>query len=183
MWLKTLIKKERKMKIFNLNNNKVDFDVSLLIIPEFKKLWDGDKTKTKDVAFKKFAYIYFLIDSNSPYSNFPLDKRKELLLKDMFKGEFKEDAELLQACKKYADLSVTPTQNLLFTVKNKINEIADFLNNTSADIETINSILKVIESTSKLISQLTILEDAVNKEKSADSEKRSGAKRTRKYED
>jgi len=39
------------MKIFNLANNKVSFDTSLLLVPEFKTLWEKDKSKTKDLAF------------------------------------------------------------------------------------------------------------------------------------
>ena len=171
------------MKIFDLVNNKINFDSSLLIVPEFKNLWDKDKTKTKDYAFKQFAYIYFICDSNSPYSNFPEDKRKEIVGKDMFKDEIKINSDLLEAIKKYNDLSESPTQRLLSSVKSKIDGVATFLNNTDINEDSLVSVLKAIESTSKLVSQLATLEDAVNKEKATDSTRRAGEKRTRKYED
>jgi len=171
------------MKIFNLANNKVVFDTELLLIPEFKALWDADKNKTKDLAFKQFAYIYFIIDSGSPYSNFPEHKRKELVGKDIFKGEVKETPGLKAAMDKYVQMSESPTQRLLTSVKSKIDDVASFLKNTEITEDSLAPVLKAIESTSKLVSQLATLEDAVNKEKATDATRRAGEKRTRKYED
>jgi hypothetical protein len=171
------------MKIFNLANNKVVFDTELLLIPEFKALWDADKNKTKDLAFKQFAYIYFIIDSGSPYSNFPEHKRKELVGKDIFKGEVKETPALKVAMDKYVQMSESPTQRLLTSVKSKIDDVASFLKNTEITEDSLAPVLKAIESTSKLVSQLATLEDAVNKEKATDATRRAGEKRTRKYED
>lgn len=171
------------MKLFNLVNNKIEFDTSLLIIPEFNKIWVSDKSKDKDKAFKQFAVIYFMVDSNSPYSNFPLESKKAMIFKDMFKGEITETEDLKNAINKYTLLSETPTQRLLMSVKMKIDDIANFLNNSETNEETLPSILKAIESTSKLVGQLAILEDAVNKEKSSVKDKRTGERRTRLYED
>jgi len=171
------------MKIFNLANNKVVFDTELLLVPEFKELWEADKSKTKDLVFKQFAYIYFIIDSGSPYSNFPVHKRKEFVGNDIFKGEVKETPALKVAMDKYILMSETPTQRLLSSVKGKIDDVANFLKNTDITEDSLGPVLKAIESTSKLVSQLSTLEDAVNKEKSTDATKRSGEKRTRKYED
>jgi hypothetical protein len=171
------------MKIFNLANNKVSFDTSLLLVPEFKTLWEKDKSKTKDLAFNQFAYIYFVVDSASPYSNFPEHKRKEIVGKDLFKGQVQENADLKLAMNKYIELSESPTQRLLSSVKGKIDDVAGFLKNTDITEDSLGPVLKAIESTSKLVAQLSTLEDAVNKEKAADSTKRTGEKRTRKYED
>jgi hypothetical protein len=171
------------MKLFNLVNNKIEFDTSLLIIPEFNKIWVSDKSKDKDKAFKQFAVIYFMVDSNSPYSNFPLESKKTMVFNDMFKGEVNETADLKNAMLKYTLLSETPTQRLLMSVKMKIDGIANFLNNSETNEETLPAILKAIESTSKLVGQLSILEDAVNKEKASAKDKRTGEKRTRLYED
>jgi hypothetical protein len=171
------------MKIFDMADNKVVFDSALLMVPEFKKLWDEDKSKTKDIAFKQFAYIYFICDSGSPYANFPDEKRKEAVAKDMFKGEVKETPNLHAAMQKFKELAETPTQRLLTSVKKKIDQIATYLDTTVYDDDNSSSQLKSIESTSKLVAQLAVLEDAVNKEKATANTKRSGEKRTRKYED
>lgn len=171
------------MKIFNLANNKIVFETELLLVPEFKALWEADKSKTKDLVFKQFAYIYFMIDSGSPYSNFPEYKRKEFIGKDIFKGEIKETPLLKDAMGKYIELSESPTQRLLTSVKGKIDDVANFLKNTDITEDSLAPVLKAIESTSKLVSQLSTLEDAVNKEKATDATRRAGEKRTRKYED
>jgi hypothetical protein len=171
------------MKIFDLVDNKVTFDTAILLVPEFKTLWDKDKTKNKDLAFKQFLYIYFIMDSASPYSNFPEEKKKVAVAQDLLKGEVTDTPELKVAMDKYRELSETPTQRLLNSVKYKIDEIAQYLQNTPYTDDNATAQLKSIESTSKLTAQLTILQDAVNKEKSTASEKRSGEKRTRKYED
>lgn len=170
------------MKIFDLVDNKVKFDTSLLLVPEFKTLWSKDKSRDKDLAFKQFAYIYFIVDPSSPYSNFPYDKRKEIIKKDLFKNELEETPELKAAMSKYEELSETPTQRLLNAVKHKIDEIADYLKSTPYTDDNATAQLKSIESTSKLTAQLIILQEAVNKEKSS-NEQISGNKRVRKYED
>lgn len=170
------------MKIFDLVDNKVKFDTSLLLIPEFKTLWSKDKSKDKDLAFRQFAYIYFIVDSSSPYSNFPLQKRKEYVKRDLFKDQLEETPELQAAMDKYSELSETPTQRLLNSVKYKIDEIAAYLKSTPYTDDNAAAQLKSIESTSKLTAQLAILQEAVNKEKSS-NEKVAGDKRVRKYED
>ena len=171
------------MKIFNLANNNIVFDEALLLIPEFEALWKKDTSKTKELAFKQFAYIYFIYDSASPYSNFPEHKRIELVSKDMLKGEVKNNEQLKAAVQKFLEMSETPTQRLLASVKSKIDDVARYLTDTEIDNKSLPPILKTIESTSKLVSQLSTLEDAVNKEKASNSTRRSGEKRTRKYED
>ena len=94
-----------------------------------------------------------------------------------------ENADLKLAMNKYIELSESPTQRLLSSVKGKIDDVAGFLKNTDITEDSLGPVLKAIESTSKLVAQLSTLEDAVNKEKAADSTKRTGEKRTRKYED
>lgn len=171
------------MKIFDLADNRVIFDPALLLVPEFKQLWAKDKSKNKDMAFKQFMYIYFIMDTASPYANFPEDKRKNAVANDMLKGEVTETADLKAAIALYKELSETPTQRLLISVKGKIDDLANFLKATPVTEDSLQPILKAIESTSKLVAQLAVLEDAVNKEKSTANTKRSGEKRTRKYED
>jgi hypothetical protein len=84
---------------------------------------------------------------------------------------------------KYIEMSESPTQRLLTSVKGKIDDVANFLKNTDITEDSLAPVLKAIESTSKLVSQLSTLEDAVNKEKATDATRRAGEKRTRKYED
>jgi hypothetical protein len=59
------------MNIFvydNVNNRLEINEPEILLIKEFKSLFDKDKTKTKTQLWKELTYIYLAIDWKSPYS-------------------------------------------------------------------------------------------------------------------
>ena len=71
------------MRIFQQKDNNIIVSPEVLTIPEFSAIWKADKTKDKVEAFKAFTYIYHTVDYNSPYSNYPKDKKDESIKQDM----------------------------------------------------------------------------------------------------
>lgn len=64
------------MKFFEYKDFKLYLNTpELLLIPEFKKLLDVDKSKDKSKAFKQFTYIYLMKDWKSPYIDFEESER------------------------------------------------------------------------------------------------------------
>jgi hypothetical protein len=49
-------------------------------IPEFKKLWDADKSEDKSQYAKELAYIYHMCEYDSPY--YDLEDKQEKVIKD-----------------------------------------------------------------------------------------------------
>lgn len=156
----------------------------VLEIPEFKVLWDRDKSKTKDTVFKEFKYIYYTEDVSSPFADYPQSQKEGLIINDVFgKAKFKVDEAITLAANKFRLLSETPTQALLKAVKGKISDLSAYLKTTAVNEDSVSSILKVIESTSKLVGQLSILQDSVNKETEEAKQKVRGSKKIGMFED
>lgn len=71
------------MKLFDFENNKLTiYQPTVLLIKEFRDVWEMDKSKNKDTAFKMFAYAYLLCDWQSPLKDMEDSERKEFALID-----------------------------------------------------------------------------------------------------
>ena len=55
------------MKLFRYEGYKVVISEEALILSPFKKIWDRDKSKSKDKAIMELGYIYFFCDPRSDY--------------------------------------------------------------------------------------------------------------------
>lgn len=153
------------MKVFQQKDNQVIVSPEVLTIPEFSTIWKADKTKDKVEAFKAFTFIYHYIDYNSPYSSYPRDKKEETIKKDMLgDSKFKITQPIQDALLKYKELQETPLQRLLQAARNKIDDIATYLNDTSVDDESIKLILEVYKNISLAVGNFDKLQQAVEKE-------------------
>ena len=119
--------------MFNLVNNKVQPEPEVLLIPEFKYIWESYDVEE---AMSILAYIYFIEDYSSPYKK--SYNGKDLIEKvstDLFPKGFKETKEIIEARIKYKELKTTFSMKLMEGVEKQVKEITDFLNNTSlADV-------------------------------------------------
>lgn len=154
------------MNIFQLINNNVVVSAEVLTIPHFNKIWKADKSKDKNDAYKQFTYIYHKSDYNSPYSNFPEDKKEEMIKADILGDKnFNPSNEVIEAVEKYKQLQETPLQRLLQAVKNKVDDIATYLEGTSIDDDNIKTIMDAFGKISTTVSNFDKLQQAVEKEK------------------
>jgi hypothetical protein len=172
------------MKILNLVDGEVKIDPEILVIPEFDAVWKTDKTKDKHKAFETFTYIYHCCDLASPYANFPMGKREEAVRQDLISDKtWKETKEIKSARAKFIEMSTTPLQRLLSASQRKIDEIAQFLDETPVDVDTVASVLKIMNDLSKTVNQFAALNETVTKEQKANSTKRRGEKSSALFED
>ena len=153
-------------KIFDLVNNNVVVNPEVLTVPQFSTIWSKDKTKDKVNAFKAFTYVYHMSDWNSPYANFPQKKREEVVKTDcMGDSLYTPTQEVIDAINKYKELQETPLQRLLQSAKNKVDDIATYMESTSIDDDNIKIILDAFSKISTTISNFDKLQQAVQKEK------------------
>lgn len=170
------------MKIFNLKDYNIIVEPEVLLVPEFKVIWDKDKSKHKEEAYKWFTYIFMLTDFSSPYSNLPHNKKELEIKKSILRDEkIKIPDYVVEAKQKYIELSELPTQRLLDTVNFKLDEIDNYLRNNEFNDDNADTQNKIMERIAKYIGQREVLEDAVSKEKSKGSVRRGG-KATRLFE-
>jgi hypothetical protein len=165
------------MKVFEIVENNVTLNPDILNIPCFKVIYDRDKDKNKVNALKDLSFIYHMSDNNSIYADFP-KQEKENRIKVDFKIEldYANDLEIQEAINTYKSFIETPKQRLLQAAKNKIDEFADFMNNTKVDVDSADTILKIFKDISTTIANFDKLEEAVKKEKESNNSKVRGNK-------
>lgn len=180
------------MGLFKLENNKVVIDLEARIIPEFRNLIAYDKDRFKKQALKEFAYIYFMYDYKSFYSNYSSEDRHNKLIKELELGKDWKVHKILQsAIDKYIELQETPTIKTLKATKEAlltaskvieklrevINKSLDELENNSDMEEILTNVEKLLKISSTLpttVNTLQQLEKKVKEEQLGDSKIRGG---------
>lgn len=89
----------------NVNNRLELNEPEILLIREFKALYNRDKSKNKARLWKELTYIYLAIDWKSLYSQYSEQERHTEALSDsgITETEF-NDPIFREACRKYKSL-------------------------------------------------------------------------------
>lgn len=163
------------MKLFELVSNQPVISVEGLLIPEFKKIYERDKSKDKSIAFKQLTYIYFKTDYKSLYLSFPEEDREERLLED-FIGDKKwiPDTDILKAIEKYKVFQNTPTMRFLQSNQKVMESISKYFNEVDWDKEDtsgkskydITKVSNAVKQAGGIIDNIEKLKDKVAKEQS-----------------
>lgn len=107
------------LRLFDYNNEKMKVVINepdILLISEFKDLFDNERNKTKEDktgekksrTFRELTYIYLAIDWRSPYKEWSEREKHELALKDaqITQEEF-DDPIFRAACRKFKAMQET----------------------------------------------------------------------------
>ena len=97
------------MKLFKYEVYEVRIAPEALTLKPFKKLWDRDKSKTKDTAITELSFLYFYCDPRSDYQYIKDDEDR---LDAVRKGEglpddWKPDTILKEAIEFYSSFDTT----------------------------------------------------------------------------
>lgn len=200
------------MKIFNVKDGELIIEPELLTIEEFKKIWDWDRAASKSYAMKELAVVYHMADMNSPYANYPEDKRFELIRKDILKNDTRLVLRLKDAIVKYKELNETPAEKSIKELRETLESLRNIVSIFRVNIEsklkdkdldeviqvnrngTVVTKLNILNANlrdlldnaikiPKVIEQLAELELKVQMEKTADSGRVRGGKEVGMYED
>jgi|JI10StandDraft_1071094.scaffolds.fasta_scaffold70734_3 hypothetical protein len=160
------------MSIFQLENNVVKISPEVISIPEFKEIWDRDKSKEKGKAYKEIAYVYFMADYKSPYTAYPPGEREDKIKSDFIRDEsWVRDDKVNAAIKKYEELQQTPTLRLLMSAKFAAEKLSEFFRTQDPEHRNYTSNL---EKLGKIIESLDKLEERVKKEETNQNRVRGG---------
>lgn len=161
------------MKLFELDNNYPILQAELLMVPEFKKIWSRDKSKSKDTAKTELAYIYFMFDIKSPYLAYSDEEMEERICKDLFgKEAYKPDPDLMKAIEKFLEMAETPSTGLLKDARSAVSEVRKFLrtvdlserNKMGMPIYKPKEVTSALGDLDKVVDNLQKIEERINKE-------------------
>lgn len=200
------------MNIFDIKDGNLIISSEILTIPEFKKIWDWDRAASKSYAMKELAVVYHMADINSPYANYPEDKRFKLIRKDILKNDTQYVLRLKEAVTKYLELNETPSEKSVKELRETLESMRSIISIFRKNIEeklahtdldevvqvnrngTVVTKLNILNSNlkdlldnaarmPKLIEQLSELEEKIKLNKVANSGKVRGGKEIGMYED
>lgn len=114
--------------MFNYNDkDEIIPDPMLMLVPEFKKIWDRDPSKNKIKAKQEFGYIYFIADYKSEYNTFGLEK-EESIAKDIMKDKkYIPDGIVVEAIEKYEKLQLTSSMRYLRSIRMTVDSLIAYL--------------------------------------------------------
>lgn len=148
-------------ELFEVKNNEVVFAPQVLVIGEFKDLWDRDKSKNKEIANKELAFIYYAIDFRSIYTSYFGDEKIERIKRDIrLPKTWKPDVKVNLAIDKYNELSRTQSMGLLEDAEFAVEKLRDYFK--QVDLIKTDPTGKPLFAAKDLIANLKNLGDVIS---------------------
>lgn len=156
------------MRLFKYEGYEVRVAPEALTLKPFKKLWDRDKTKTKEKVMAEFSFIYFYCDPRSDYQYITDDDDRLAAVKE---GEglpksWKPDAELQSAVDFYKTFD-TSSAILLRAAQEGVDKVQKALKNfdlADCDAKSLKDYMSVLKMVPEVASMLKDAEKSLNDE-------------------
>jgi len=153
---------------FTIEGGNISVIPEVLLIKEFKELWDRDKAVNKDSAYLDFAFIYHTMDLRSPYRSYTADERDDVVAKDIYGKKHKKDNLIEDARKKYIELNRSKSALLLEDTYNAVDKLREYFQEVSLTKKDKNG--KPIYSSKDLVSNMKAISDVIKSLKSLEKE-------------
>ena len=148
-------------QLFDIVGNTITIKPESLVVPEFRKIWERDKTKDKKKAFNEISYIVFLCNKSdkNPYKNYSETDRIEMLKKDF--NIDKLDDLIIEGINKYKKLKITRYERVVNAALDSLEDIEGYYLGIKEQDKTkfdINEYLGSMEKLGKAVKSLRELE-------------------------
>lgn len=161
------------MRLFKYEGYEVRVAPEALTLKPFKKLWDRDKSKTKDTAIQELSFLYFYCDPRSDYQYIIDDEDRLAAVKEGegFSDKWKPDEDLLKAAEFYKSFD-TPSAILLRSAMVAVDKVQKKLIDVDLDatddkgkpVVPLNTYLAAIKLIPEVATMLKDAEIAINDE-------------------
>ncbi len=171
------------MRLFELVNGQPVITLEALLIPQFAKIQNRDKTKDKSKSFKEFCYIYFSTDFKSLYLSIDAEVRSTKLAEDfMGDSKWKPDKDILDACDKFKEFQHTPSMRFLDANIFAMESMAKYFRNINWDEANdrgipkykITEVSTAVKNAGGIIDNIEKLREKVAKEQSLSKDQYRG---------
>ena len=174
------------MRAFDIIGDRVTFHTEFLAVPEFRAIWDRDRTKGKGRATKELSFIAFLCDNTpvNPYMGYSEEIREDILKEDFIgDSKWEPDDLVLQGIRKLNSLFETPSSRLLAGALVAADQLAGWFKNidfTKLDeagkqVYSARELSSNLGAVGNIIKSLKQLEKQVRQEQLDDSTARGGS--------
>lgn len=159
--------------LFDIVGNTITIKAESLVVPEFRKIWERDKTKDKKKAFNEISYIVFLCDKSdkNPYKNYSEIDRMVMLKKDFSIDNI--DDLISEGIEKYKKLKTTRYERVVNAALDSLEDIEDYYLSIKEQDKTKFDITEYLGSMEKLGKAIKSLREL---EKQLESDRTEGSK-------
>lgn len=142
-------------RILTVQEDQVVIDEVILGIPEFKEVWEAYKNVSP------FQYMWAMWDPESPYLNYSQFDREAEVLKD-FPPELyhPSDPVMIDATRRCEELYYSPIRRLLDGAKSAVENLSEYLNNTSITDGRDGNFTQVVNALKSLTSIIKAYQEA-----------------------
>lgn len=161
------------VKLFTYEGSKMVIDPEALLLKPFRRIWERDRSRGKDLAMMELGFIYFMCDPRSDYQYIVnlSDREREIKLGEGLPEDWKPDEELREAMDFYSSFKPTAS-SLLEDTNIAVDKVRSFLrdidlyatDDKGKPIYTINSVTSAIKLIPSLVRDLHEAEKAIKTE-------------------
>lgn len=177
------------MKLIKIENYSLQIADEALLIKPIRKLYNQDRSASKEQFYKQMSYLYFMVDPRSTYSYIlnEEDRAKEIIAQEGLDKDFKPSPLLQEAMEIYRKHTVTPSQELLNAALTAAHTVSNFLKKPDIleDVDDkgkpkyqISSITAALKNVEGIVSSLQNLQKKVESELTEQSKARGSQELT-----
>jgi hypothetical protein len=177
------------MKLIKIENYSLQIADEALLIKPIRKLYNQDRSASKEQFYKQMSYLYFMVDPRSTYSYIlnEEDRAKEIIAQEGLDKDFKPSPLLQEAMEVYKKHTVTPSQELLNAALTAAHTVSNFLKKPDIleDVDDkgkpkyqISSITAALKNVEGIVSSLQNLQKKVESELTEQSKARGSQELT-----
>ena len=117
------------MKLIKIENFSLQIADEALLIKPIRKLYNQDRSASKEQLYRQMSYLYFMVDPRSTYSYIlnEEERAKEIIAQEGLDKDFKPSPLLQEAMEVYKKHTVTPSQELLNAALRAAHTVSEFL--------------------------------------------------------
>lgn len=170
-------------KVFDYNKGQIEVRPEVMMVSEFKALWDRDKDQLKTKAYKELFYVYCMCDYSSPYNGYSPYEKEGRVKQDCFKDDkYVIDKPIKDAMAKYIKLTETTNLRLLRSARSAAEKLGvyfdlvnfDELDSQGRPLYNAKDLADNLKKVGDIVDSLSKLEVQVKKEQLESSVIRGG---------
>lgn len=145
------------MELFDIENGKIQLNPNSLYIPEFRKLYERDKSEMKHRAMNDIGYVTYLcsFSSKNPYNAYAHTIREQHVRKDTIKCA--PDELIKKAVDRYRIMQKTASSKLVENAIKASDVLAEYFGEVKKEdageiirnMERLGGVVKTLESLKK----------------------------------
>ncbi len=154
------------MRLFKYEGYEVRVAPEALTLKPFKKLWERDKSKTKEKAMQELSFLYFYCDPRSDYQYITDDEDRLNAVREGigFPETWKPDAQITLAIEFYRTFD-TSAALLLKMAANGVNKVQAALDDmTPSDTKSLKEYLLIMKMIPEVAAMIQEAEKKLNQE-------------------